>query len=211
MTSTVGGGVPTPPNNTTTFLRGDGTFAAPSSGFADPLTTNGDIIARVAGATTRLAQGANGSFLGVSGGALGYYTPAGSGDVSKVGTPVNNQVGVWTGDGTIEGDANLTFDTATDTLTVGGEVVSPKARASSSAGLIIEANNGTDVADFGVGNTANSTFYGAVQVPDGAYDATTWNGNTTVPTKNAIRDKIESMGGGGFTYPQLLSAISLRI
>lgn len=39
------------------------------------------------------------------------------GDVSKVGTPVNNQVGVWTGDGTIEGDANLTFDTATDTLT----------------------------------------------------------------------------------------------
>lgn len=29
MTATVGGGVPTPPNNTTTFLRGDGTFAAP--------------------------------------------------------------------------------------------------------------------------------------------------------------------------------------
>lgn len=31
MTATVGGGVPTPPNNTTTFLRGDGTFAAPTS------------------------------------------------------------------------------------------------------------------------------------------------------------------------------------
>ena len=30
MTATVGGAVPTPPNNTTTFLRGDGTFAAPS-------------------------------------------------------------------------------------------------------------------------------------------------------------------------------------
>lgn len=27
----------------------------------------------------------------------------GGGDVSKVGTPVNNQVGIWTGDGTIEG------------------------------------------------------------------------------------------------------------
>lgn len=38
------------------------------------------------------------------------------GNVSKVGTPANNQVGVWTGDGTIEGDVNLTFDTATDTL-----------------------------------------------------------------------------------------------
>lgn len=46
-----------------------------------------------------------------------WATPAGSGDVSKVGTPANNQVGVWTGDGTIEGDTNLTFDTATDTLT----------------------------------------------------------------------------------------------
>jgi len=40
----------------------------------------------------------------------------GSGDVTKVGTPVNNQVGVWTGDGTIEGDAALTFDTSTDKL-----------------------------------------------------------------------------------------------
>jgi hypothetical protein len=46
-----------------------------------------------------------------------WATPAGSGDVSKVGTPVNNQVGVWTGDGTIEGDTALTFDTSTDTLT----------------------------------------------------------------------------------------------
>ena len=34
----------------------------------------------------------------------------GSGDVSKVGTPVDNQVGVWTGDGTIEGTSSLTFD-----------------------------------------------------------------------------------------------------
>ena len=30
MTATVGGVVPTPPNNTTTFLRGDGTFATPA-------------------------------------------------------------------------------------------------------------------------------------------------------------------------------------
>lgn len=51
-----------------------------------------------------------------------WATPSGSGDVSKVGTPVDNQVGVWTGDGTIEGDAALTFDTATDTLDVGGNI-----------------------------------------------------------------------------------------
>lgn len=32
MTNVSGGFVPTPPNNTTTFLRGDGTFATPSGG-----------------------------------------------------------------------------------------------------------------------------------------------------------------------------------
>jgi len=35
---------------------------------------------------------------------------SGSGDVVKVGTPVNNQVGVWTGDGTLKGDSTLIFD-----------------------------------------------------------------------------------------------------
>lgn len=33
-----------------------------------------------------------------------------AGNVSKVGTPADNQVGVWTGNGTIEGTGNLTFD-----------------------------------------------------------------------------------------------------
>lgn len=32
-----------------------------------------------------------------------------AGNVTKVGTPVNDQLGVWTGDGTIEGDPNLRF------------------------------------------------------------------------------------------------------
>lgn len=52
-----------------------------------------------------------------------WSTPAGSGDVTKVGTPVDNQIGVWTGDGTIEGDAALTFDTTTDTLAIGASGV----------------------------------------------------------------------------------------
>lgn len=64
--------------------------------------------------------GANGQFLQTDGnGNLTWSTPVGSGDVSKVGTPADNQVGVWTGDGTIEGDAALTFDTTSDTLSIG--------------------------------------------------------------------------------------------
>lgn len=43
----------------------------------------------------------------------------GGGDVTKVGTPVNNEIGVWTGDGTLEGDTNLTWDGSL--LTVAGE------------------------------------------------------------------------------------------
>lgn len=38
-----------------------------------------------------------------------WQVPAGTGDVSKVGTPVDGQVGVWTGDGTIEGTAEYNY------------------------------------------------------------------------------------------------------
>ena len=73
------------------------------------------------GVITELALGASGTFLQSNGAsaAPSFSTPAGSGDVTKVGTPVNNQVGVWTGDGTIEGDPDLTFDTTTNTLATG--------------------------------------------------------------------------------------------
>ena len=64
------------------------------------------------GDTTELALGADGTFLKSNGAtsAPTFATPAGSGDVSKVGTPVDNQIGVWTGDGTIEGTVNMTYD-----------------------------------------------------------------------------------------------------
>jgi len=58
-----------------------------------------------------------------------WATIAGGGDVTKVGTPVDNQVGVWTGDGTLEGDADLTFDgsalTCTGQINVDGMIRNP--------------------------------------------------------------------------------------
>ena len=52
---------------------------------------------------TFVDTGPNGTLtISVSGGAFG--------NVFKVGTPVDNQIGVWTGDGTIEGDPNFTWD-----------------------------------------------------------------------------------------------------
>lgn len=95
-----------------------GTPCGGSASLTNPMTTAEDIIVGgVSGSPTRLAIGANGTFLGASGGTLQYLSLPGGGDVSKVGTPVNNQIGVWTGDGTIEGDANFTWDGTTHAIT----------------------------------------------------------------------------------------------
>lgn len=50
-------------------------------------------------------------FLREDGDGTCSWQPApGGGDVSKVGTPVDNQMAVWTGDGTLEGTADFTYD-----------------------------------------------------------------------------------------------------
>jgi hypothetical protein len=59
MSATVGGAVPTPPNNTTTFLRGDGTFATPS-GSGDMVLAN---VQTVTGAKTFGAAGNVGKLI----------------------------------------------------------------------------------------------------------------------------------------------------
>jgi hypothetical protein len=61
-------------------------------------------------------------------------------------------------------------------------------------------------------STAISEFAGPIHVPDDAYDATTWDGNFEVPTKNALRDKIEAIVlAGGYTDEQAQDAIGAMI
>lgn len=119
------------------FLKADGTWTAPS-GSGNVATdaiwdAKGDLaVGTGANTASRLAVGTNGQVLTAdSAEATGvkWSTPAGGGDVVKVGTPVNNQVGVWTGDGTLEGDNALTFDTTTDTLASGIVTVTDDAYA----------------------------------------------------------------------------------
>ena len=104
-------------------ITGGGTNA--SSGGSTNITDQNGTAWRVfytdgSGDVTELALGASGSYLQSQGASSAptWATPAGSGDVVKVGTPVDGQIGVWTGDGTIEGDAALTFDTTTDSLVI---------------------------------------------------------------------------------------------
>ncbi|MBV1929116.1 MAG: hypothetical protein KUG81_06345, partial [Gammaproteobacteria bacterium] len=101
---------------------------------------------------------------------------AGGGDVSKVGTPVNNQVGVWTGDGTLEGDADLTFNGVD--LTTTGDIELDNTLAASGTDLnflindtdeALRLTSGNDgwsdnvavtYALFGGANDANSVYAG---------------------------------------------------
>lgn len=119
----------------------------------------------VSGDVTELALGAAGTYLFSNGAAAAptWSTPAGSGDVSKVGTPVNNQIGVWTGDGTIEGDTAFTFDTATDTLTIGvesgnGNITGATATTADTDGGSLNISGG---AGLGIGEGGQITVSGA--------------------------------------------------
>lgn len=53
------------------------------------------------------------------------------------------------------------------------------------------------------------TFTSDPIIPDEAYDATAWNGSLEPPTKNAVRDKIESLGGGGVPYTGATANVDL--
>lgn len=156
-----------------TFPNTTGTLAL-TSDLPDNLT---DFVSQTAwrvfyangsGDVTELALGADGTFLKSNGASAAptFATPAGSGNVSKVGTPVDGQVAFWTGDGTIAGDADFTYNSTDNAITVD-----------------------------------------TVSVLDDTYSAGDWNGSLEVPTKNAIRDKIESMSAGsGITRTVVVSS-----
>ncbi len=87
-------------------------------------TTSGTVtltVADVAGTWTfqlPANDGDSGQVLTTNGsGVTTWETPAGGGNVSNTGTPVDNQVAIWTSATVIEGVAGLTFDGTTLTTT----------------------------------------------------------------------------------------------
>jgi len=88
MTATVGGAVPTPPNNTTTFLRGDGTFATPSGSgdVVGPASSIDNGVVTYDGTTGKLIKsmsarliingtnGIKGHYLGYNAGTIGTFS-----------------------------------------------------------------------------------------------------------------------------------------
>lgn len=80
-----------------------------------------------------------------------WITMVATGDVTKVGTPVDNQVGVWTGDGTIEGTAGLTFDGSsllvTGSLRATGTLLDSSGDAGTSGQVLSSTLTGTNWVD----------------------------------------------------------------
>jgi len=82
------------------------------------LTADTDLILRGQGTggvniegeyTLPQSDGTVGQVLSTDGAGNITFEDGSGGDVTKVGTPANNQIGVWTGDGTIEGEPNLVY------------------------------------------------------------------------------------------------------
>ncbi len=59
-----------------------------------------------------------------------------------------------------------------------------------------KAQFNTAITDDSIIGEAGGTFTGDISVPDEVYNATAWDGSLEVPTKNALRDKIETLSGG---------------
>jgi hypothetical protein len=123
----------------------------------------------------------SGSFVGNGSGLTGL------GNVSKVGTPVNNQIGVWTGDGTIEGDSNFTWSTTT--LTVGN---SSNANTSNISSTYLQSKVET--------NDANCLLYGYGTGNSGELVLSSARG--TIASSSAVQSgdtlgEIQGMGHSG--------------
>lgn len=143
----------------------NGTIGAttPSTGAFTGITSSGSItfsglstagiVRNSAAGLLSTSKGTASQLLRTNSGAtdVEWFTPD---YVTKVGTPVDNQVGVWTGSGTLEGDADLTFSGTrlTGTELQGGNIAI--------YGSVLD--NGSAVLNFGTAKmwTSNNSNFG---------------------------------------------------
>lgn len=127
-------------------------------------------------------------------------TGNGAGGARNLSLPVTS-----TGTFAVSGSGNIAVNATTGNITFTGTLpVANGGTGITALGTGVATALGTNVGSAG----ALVTNGGALGTPssgsllntaadDTAYDATSWNGSTAPPTKNAVRDKFESLPGGG--------------
>jgi len=148
------------------------------------------------GVLVELPLGAAGEVLQANGATSAPTWETAAGNVTKVGTPVNNEMAVWTGDGTVEGESNFIFNdaaTTTDQLTLTGQA----SLTSGSAFKVIAdlaALDAGDLVDMIVDNVGSTSNVLRLQ-QDGTGDLLImFDGATEAFTVNQI-GKIDRYGG----------------
>jgi hypothetical protein len=100
----------------------------------------------------------NNQFFGLSSTTLQNFTGVNATTTSATSTNLS------TNKLTVTGTATTTFAGSIDLTSLTSHITAHGIRSDASDGLHVHANNWTEVANFGIGNTANSTFFGAVNV-----------------------------------------------
>ena len=188
-----------------------------TGGVGAGVAADGEIRLAVVGATNivfdptsgRLEQGAE---------TFAYLSEI-TGDVNKVGTPANNQLGVWTGDGTIEGAADLTWDGTTFATTGAGDRINTGNGSAGGPGygFVSETNTGmyrqaAGVLGFSILGTARffmpaTSFHANIlNGPRMMYEGATDTNPTFIPN---LADDTSGVGGVSGTVALIGSGVTL--
>lgn len=152
------------------------------------------------GVLVELALGASGEVLTANGATSAPSWQTAAGNVTKVGTPVNNEMAVWTGDGTLEGEATAIYNSVastTDQMTI-------TANAALTSGSVLKvigdlaALDAGDLVDLIVDNVGSTSNVLRLQ-QDGTGDIlTAFDGASEAFTINQL-GKIDYYGGAATT------------
>ena len=155
----------------------------------------------------------------------------GGGDVFKVGTPVNDQVGVWTGDGTIEGTTSFIYRIENFNAMMGlGTTNSQAGRIRiyggdgifSNAQLIIHVNEGTTsgvttwtlqsesvgAGNFSISSSSQNTFIidavtGVITSPAATISEISTASDAALITKGYLNDQLSSIEANGIDFSNI--------